>query len=312
MNSNRNVVPDNRVFLFFLLSATFLWFITKFSKQSLSTTTIELVYNQLPDSKLLGKAPRTLFIELAANGFEFSFYKIKTPKVEINLNKYYDGKSNHVRIDKEALQFEISKTLEKESVLSDASIKYIDIYLDHIDTKEVPILVQSKIGLQKGYRLLDSILIDPISVKISAPSKLLDSIEYIKTEVWESKNINKSHEKKLKLLTPNLAKIYMDTEQVNAKVQVREFTQKSFQVPINIINKPEDITLMLIPEKLNIIFDVDIENYNLITKTDFIVICDYNKRNETTGQLFAEIQLKHPDARQVRLSETSIDYLIFK
>lgn len=312
MTSNRKAASDKRVFLLFLVSATFLWFITKFAKQSLSTTIVEIVYEQLPENKLLGAAPDKLKVELAANGFEFVSYKISRPKVKIDLDKYYDGKSNQIQIDKEAIQFEISKVLDKEAVLRDASIKYIDIFLDHIDYKEVPIFVNTKINLQRGYRIKDSIELIPNKVKVSAPSMTLDSINFIETELWDLKNIFKSQEKDLKLKKPNYEKLDLELDYVYAKLAIGEFTQKSFQIPVQLINKPSDVSLMLIPEKVHVVFEIDIDYYNSISEFDFEVICDYNKRNESTGQLYTELRVQDTRAKDVRISESSIDYLIFR
>lgn len=312
--STTRITKQNKpkVFLFFLFFATLLWILTKFSKQYLSGVDVYMEYKNLPENTLLSDAPKSISVDLTANGFEFIYFRLKRPKVELNLNKYYSEESKGIEISREALQMEISKNIDREVVLSDASRKSIDVQLDRIANKEVAIVVDADLRLQKGFRLVDSVQVSPSRVILSAPSQVLDSIDYVYTVKWEAKNINKSQNKKLKLKVPNYEKTFLDLEEVTATIDVMEYTQKNLQIPITVINKPNHITLMLIPEVLTLTTDVDIEEYNSIAEGDFKVICDYNKRNEEDGVLHAEISETPNQAFNTKLSETTIDYLIFK
>src|SRR5699024_6308040 len=295
-----------KVFLFFLLFATLLWVLTKFSKQYLATTNVNLEYINIPENTLLSEAPESVRVNLTANGFEFIFYRLKKPIIEINLNKYYKEGSNSIKISREALQIEISNTIDREVVISDASQNDISVELDEIANKEVPIIVDAKLNLQKGFRQVDSIKVNPSKVIVSAPSKILDSIDSISTVKWEAKNLNKNQVKKLGLKTPNFEKTFLDLEEVTATLEIREFTQKTIQVPIHIINKPKNLTLMLIPETLTLTTDIDIEVFNSISDDDFKIICDYNKRNEEEGILYAEISEQPKEAYNTRINEKTI------
>lgn len=308
-SKNKNTT---KVFLFFLVFSTLLWLLTKFSKQYSSNVKVELVYQNLPENTLLRDAPRYVSVNYLANGFEFLYYRIKPPIVVLNLNKYYNEGANNILIDREVIELDISKDLDREVFLSNASRKSLEIQLDHVANKEVPIHIDADIQLQKGFRQVDSIQINPARVIVSAPSQVLDSIEFVKTAKWEIKNVNKNLEKKLKLLTPKFEKTFLDLEETTASVQVAEYTQKNLKVPITLINKPSNVTLMLIPEVISLTVDVDIEQFNEVQAQDFEVICDYAKRNEEDGVLYAKLQTAPENVYNVRLNEVEIDYLIFK
>lgn len=312
--STTRITKQNKpkVFLFFLLISTFLWVLTKFSKQYSSTVTVNIEYTNLPENTLLSDAPKTMSANLTANGFEFLYYRIKPPKTDINLNRYYKEGASSITIDREAIQMELFKDLEREATLSDASRKSIEVQLDRIANKEVPILIDAQIELQKGFRQVDSITINPSRVIVSAPSQVLDSIEYVYTTKWEAKNVNRNLEKKLKLKVPKYEKTFLDLDETEASIKVKEYTQKNIQVPLTVVNKPNNITLMLIPEMISLAVDVDIEAFNNIGADDFVVVCDYNKRNEEDGVLYAKLRTFPDQVYNVKLSETAIDYLIFK
>lgn len=312
--STTKTIKQNKpkVFLFFLLFATLLWVLTKFSKQYLSGVNVYLEYKNLPENTLLSQAPKMISVNLTANGFEFIYFRLKRPRVELNLNKYYNEGTNTIDISREAIQIEITEKLEREVVLKDASQKNIHIKLDQIANKEVPIQIDADLSLQNGFRQVDSIRLNPSRVILSAPSLILDSIEYVSTVKWEAKNINKSQERKIKLKIPEFEKTFLDLDEVTASMEVKEFTQKTIQVPISIINKPSNLTLMLIPETITLTTDVDIDVFNMISAEDFKVICDYNKRDEEEGVLLTELIDYPKEAYNTRLSERTIDYLIFK
>lgn len=312
--STRRITKQNksRVFLFFLLFSTLLWVLTKFSKQYSSKVNVWVDYQNLPENTLLSDAPKTISVNLIANGFEFLYYRLKQPIAELNLNKYYKEGENIILVDREALQMEISRDLEREVNLTDVSIKNIEVKLDRIANKEVPIIIDADVQLRKGFRQVDSIQIHPSRVIVSAPSQVLDSIEFISTAKWEARNVDKSTEKTLKLILPKFEKTFLDLEHTEATIEVTEYTQKNLQVPITLVNKPSNMTLMLIPEVISLAVDVDIAAYNSISDQDFIVICDYNKRDEEEGKLYAELKTFPKQVYNVKLSETSIDYLIFK
>lgn len=301
-----------KVFLFFLMFSTLLWVLTKFSKQYSSNVNVNLEYQNLPENTLLSNAPNSISVNYLANGFEFIYYRIKPPTVELNLNKYYKEKENNILIDRQALEIEISKDLDREVALSNASKNNIEVELDHIANKEVPILIDAEIELQNGFRQIDSIRFEPTKVIVSAPTQVLDSIDYINTEKWEARNVNKTLIKKLKLKTPKFEKTFLDLDNITASIQVKEFTQKNLKVPITLINKPDNITLMLIPEVISLMVDVDIDKFNKVSENDFEVVCDYAKRNEEDGILYAKLKTSPEHVFNVKLSEVEIDYLIFK
>lgn len=301
-----------KVFLFFLLISTFLWVLTKFSKQYASDINVKIEYQNLPENTLLSDAPKSISVNISANGFELLYYRLKQPKADLNLNKYYKEEANSIVIDRDALQVEISKNLEREVVLSDGSRKNMEVHLDRIASKEVPILIEADIQLKKGFRQVDSIQIHPSKVILSAPSQVLDSITYVYTTKWEAKNVDQDLEKKLKLQVPKYEKTFLDLEETIATIKIKEYTQKNIQVPITLINKPNNVTLMLIPESISLAVDVDIDAFNKVSAEDFTVVCDYNKRNEEDGILYAKIKHFPEQVYNVKLSETAIDYLIFK
>lgn len=312
--STTRITKQNKpkVFLFFLFISTFLWVLTKFSKQYSSNVDVKIEYQNLPENTLLSDAPKTISVNLSANGFEFIYYRLKQPKADLNLNKYYKEGHNSIVIDRDAIQMEISNDLEREVSLSDVSRKNMEVQLDHIANKEVPILINADIQLKKGFRQVDSIQITPSRVIVSAPSQVLDSIEYVFTAKWEPKSVYQDLEKRLKLQVPKFQKTFLDLEETIATIKVKEYTQKNIQVPISLINKPSNVTLMLIPEMISLTVDVDIDTFNDVSAEDFIVVCDYNKRNEEDGVLYAKLQSFPKQVYNVKLSETAIDYLIFK
>ena len=76
-----------RIFLFFLILTSIIWLLIELSKTYSSTTKIKIAYSNLPAKKLLLKKPlEEIEGEINATGFSLLKYKIKQPKVTLNLS----------------------------------------------------------------------------------------------------------------------------------------------------------------------------------------------------------------------------------
>jgi hypothetical protein len=93
---------------------------------------------------------------------------------------------------------------------------------------------------------------------------------------------------------------------------VVEFTQKTLNVPIEVINKTINSTIKLIPETLTITFDISVSNFNAVSAKDFKAVCDFSKKNSEENFMLVEIVRQPEGIFNLEYSDKKIDYLIFK
>ncbi len=302
-----------RMFFLFLFIATFLWFLSKFSKEFTATVDASLWYVNVPENVLLSENNiNQISFDLTANGFDFLFYKINKPVISINLQNFYKKGETELIITKQDLLRVINLQLKKNIAIKNVSVEGLQIKLDELETKKIKVNLIEEIEFEKGYKSVNGFKIIPDSIVITGASHILDSINLISTEVIKLSNVKESISIILQLIQSENDEISYSQKQIQLTASVKEFTQKSLTIPIIIKNLPEEIDLKIIPELMTLTFDVSMEEYNDLTENDFSIICDYNKRNETESFMVPQF-IKRPDSiLNLELSENKIKFLIFK
>ena len=68
----------------------------------------------------------------------------------------------------------------------------------------------------------------------------------------------------------------------------------------------------MVPENVTIRFDVAMEDYNKITAINFMLMCDFDKKNDQEDFMIPHL-IKQPESIiNLEIQENKINYLIFK
>ena len=77
-------------------------------------------------------------------------------------------------------------------------------------------------------------------------------------------------------------------------------------------NLPQDISIQLIPKDITILFDVSMDEFNEISSSDFIVICDFDKKNDQENFMIPQLLKKPESIQNFEFKENKVKYLVFK
>lgn len=302
-----------KTFLVFLFVACIIWVLTKFSKDYTATVPASLHYTNLPENSVLGDNNLSeVNFDLTANGFEFLKHQLKTPLIEIDVATFYSEEIKTAIIPKNELIRIISAQLNNEKAVANLSIDELNVSLDLLVTKMVPVVVDSRISFKEGFRATNGYQLKPDSVSVSGAKLLLDTLKQISTEPITLDGLDISKELDVALVLEGTEDVILRPERVSLNISVEEFTQKTVSVEITLLNVPSDTTLKIIPERVDISFDVSVARFNSITAEDFTIVCDFNERNSEENFMTAKLSSKPTDIFNVELNERKIDYLIFK
>ena len=143
-----------------------------------------------------------------------------------------------------------------------------------LNTKNVPILLKENIKVESQYIFVDSIKIIPNNITILGPQSSLDTIQAIYVKPLHD-TYNKSNKITSELIIPNPFVINTNNN-VEISFLIDKSTEKSFDIPITLINVPENINIRTFPTSINIKFSVGIQNYNNVLPSMFEANIDYN------------------------------------
>ncbi|MEL6811919.1 MAG: hypothetical protein AAFP76_11335 [Bacteroidota bacterium] len=302
-----------KTFLFFLLLALVFWTLTKLSKESTATINTYLAYTNLPSMVSVSKdSAKEISFDLSANGFALLSYKLKEPTLEIDVSKYYVEGDTLVKISNVDLEKIISGQLDNNSEVSNLSFNGLEIGLDVIVSKKVPVEFMSELGFKNGYKLVKAPELSPDSVLVSGPSEAVMAVNVIRSDVFVAKNISDHREEELRLIPPANNEITLSEETVAVLLTVEEFTQKQITLPVEMVNPPKDVTIKLIPETISVSFDVSVSRFNSISANDFRVVCDYRSKSSAENIMVPKLIVQPEGLYRTELSTKKIEYLIFK
>jgi len=302
-----------KMFLLFLFVTTFIWFISKFSREFTSNLEAEIHYVNAPLGVIVSENNYDLVtFDFTTSGFYFLYYKINKPIIAIDLLKYTKEGISSFIISNSELKRIITSQLKNDILVNNVSIEKMEVILDKLKTKKVKVSLLENIVFKNGFNSIGQYKISPDSILISGPTQYLDTLTEIKTELLELANVNENIAAIVNLNKSNDTSISFSQETVKLDIFVKEFTQKSLLVPVVVNNLPSNLSIRLVPENVTIRFDVTMEDYNKITAIDFLLMCDFDKKNDQENFMIPHLMKQPESIINLEIQENKINYLIFK
>ena len=270
---------DVITFLFFLLFSFILWYMNTSSDDEIEKNyVIYTKYVGIPENIYIEeKLPDHIKYTLRGKRKELNKYK-QSDTITINLSNYLSSEESKVNNKVDISFLEIINTFiaKKTSELTPTETQPLSFSsaFKILNTKNVPILLKENIKVESQYIFVDSIKIIPNNITILGPQSSLDTIQAIYVKPLHD-TYNKSNKITSELIIPNPFVINTNNN-VEISFLIDKSTEKSFDIPITLINVPENINIRTFPTSINIKFSVGIQNYNNVLPSMFEANIDYN------------------------------------
>ncbi len=313
---NQNNTGINKMYysfiLFFLLSVVF-WFMTKLSKEYDGTIKFPVIYNNLPDNKLLQENPLNFIeIHVKTSGFKLISAKVSPKKLEIDAsNIYYKSLTDYyllVSQQKLAIQKQMMTGIEINHFIRDS----IAFNLGLLKVKKIPVNLFSDITFAEGYEFKEGININPDSITIKGPESILDTIAYVSTTLFQKKLLNSSIKEIVNIQNfSSDSNIRFQQDKIEISAIVEEFTEGEVEVPLTLLNLPNNKSINTFPKLVKITYKVALSNFNKISSSAFLIECDYNmSKINNLPYLIPKLVESSSLVRNIRISPLKIDFII--
>lgn len=202
--------------------------------------------------------------------------------------------------------------LSAESVLLKIQPDTLYFDLGIVKSKKIRVISNVNLEFKPGYNLIKKFTLDPEYITISGPTKLIDSMNEIHTDLLELKDLSLSFDKKLNLINPVNA-VSLSTDQVTIKGEIEKITEGSFNLPIKVINLSTNSVISTYPKEVKVVYQVALKDYNKITENSFVIHCDYQETiNNNLEYLIPRIIEKPEILFDVKIVPNKIEFLIKK
>ena len=297
-------------FLFFVFISFSFWISTKLS----NSYTIEQIFNiewiNIPESIVISENNKKLNTSITASGVEIILYRLFNNNLKIDLIQA-NFELDYISLNLENQKFLIQQQLYSNTLLNQITPSLVKIKFSRLSEKKIPIIPKTRINLRAGYLADSNFISKPDCIIVRGPKILLDSIYYAETITYNQEDVYKSISKKINLSPiegANFSKDFVDIE-----LSVSRYSEKEFNIPIELTNQPEGVKVKLFPPMTKVRATIPMSVIGNIRVSDFRLIADYNQiLNGQTQKLELFIQKKPSSVKQIILEPNEVNYLIRK
>jgi len=231
-----------------------------------SFTQVYSVSYIIPDGKVFKKPPVTsVEVTLTGIGWDIVNKSAKNigDKIEVELSA-----DNSQLIPATAISEKINSLLASDEI-SVAQIKPSNISISLVDQakKKVPVVSKLNIEFLPSFYIKSPIHFTPDSVVITGSYQAIKNITKWNTEILNINKLNRNiYDMPIQLEAPKTDLIRLDHDMVRMNLEVEEFTEKSFTLPIKIKNA--DNKVISIPNTVDVKCVVGISKYDILTEDD--------------------------------------------
>lgn len=297
--------------LFLFLSAT-LWFVNVLGKERETTLKIPVKFTGIPQNiSIISPSITEISIDVRDQGLRLLSYtnkKMNPFSIEV---KAQFNQRGQILITSEQLNEKLIKYihLQPTTVIQAIHPDSINIVYEKLEKKYVPVKFISQLEFAPQYMLSDSIQLSPNKLLVFGPKNVLDTLQYIRTELFQLKDITDTASYHCHLVpTPH---VRYSANETKLSLFVEQFTERKIQLPITAMNCPPHLTVRTFPAIANVTFTIGLSKFNYFKNNDIELFIDYNEL-KPTSQIKQKINIKNnkPYISNVRVSPKEVEFIL--
>ncbi len=295
-----------------ILCAVAAWLFLALNKKYPYTVQTELIYKDEPQGKAFkALQPDTVDLKVEGTGWQLLFarLRIKPPAIAVSLQKL--NSRSYVVLSEQLDQ--VNRQLETSQRV--ISIKPDTLYFDFSKrtNKRVPLKLISKLTFAPQFGIEKEIKLSPAYVNISGPQEELQKIHTWPTDSLKLTDLKTDIDTRINLIKNSKNNINIYPNNVGVKISVDEFTEKTIEVPLSILNNKAYHDVKLYPKKVKITLMVALSNYAKTNEEELKAAVDLNDwKILGHNRLFVKITKMPNFAKLVSVIPNSVDFIIEK
>ncbi len=304
----------------FVLISTVFWLLSTLSENYTTTVNFPVRFSHLPEkSVLVNELPEKIQLKVEAHGFTLLRYKISRSLVPININvknfsllRVPDHPTKYFLLSRYTQQKVANQLKDDINVIEIQPDSFIFDFTKIVERK-IAVKPVVDYNLQRQF-LLKKIKCTPDSIIVSGPQSIMDTLRFIETRTHKLGKLDRSIKRNMQL--KNSKQLKTEFKRVTVELEIEKFTQTSFQLPVEIINAPEEFNIKLFPDEVNVSFMVAISDYEKVKPYHFRLIANYEKASNNllmnNHKLKVDLKKFPSFVNSINIYPAQLDYLLEK
>jgi len=293
-----------------LLLAIAAWLVMALNNKYVYTAKTVLVYKNFPQNKAFHPLQSdTVDLQVEGTGWQLLFARMRVspPSISISLDKL--NNKDYILFSEQL--FSVNNQLETSQKI--ISVKPDTLYFDFSKrkVKRVPVKLLSRFNFANQYGVSDDIQVTPSYVTVSGPQQDIEKIKEWKTDTLKLENLQNTTVTRVAMMQNRFKNVNIFPASVEVNVPVDEFTEKTIELPLKVINNPEYYGLKLYPKKVKVTFLVALSSYQQINEEFMEATVDLNEWKQLHHQQLSVTMTRFPEfCKFVRVVPNKVDFII--
>lgn len=306
---------DLLVFLFFLAVSFTFWMLQALNENLEREVIVTLRLTNVPeDVVIIDSLPSQVSVTLRDKGLALarhSIYSVFHPNtIDIDFGKHSSESDDaSVTIAHEEMYEMLKGQFAATTRLQEFRPDTIGYGYNHGRSRILPIRLNANLKAA-AQNYIQSVTLTPDSIRVFAPASMLDTMRAVYTDPITLHEIKEP----LNFQIPLQSRMHLKytQQQVNVKVGIGYYTEKTLSIPIIGLNFPANKKLRTFPAKATITCRVESGSYHRISPEDFVLATTYEElmQNAADSKLMLHLKSLPSGVSDVRISPLEVDYLI--
>ena len=295
-----------------LLLAIAGWLFLALNNKYVYTAKTVILYKNFPQKKAFHPLQSdTVDLIVEGTGWQLLFARLRVNPQSINISLDKLNNRNYILFSEQL--YSVNSQLETSQKI--ISVRPDTLYFDFSKrtVKRVPVKLVSNLSFAKQYGISDAVGFTPNYVTVSGPQEELEKINEWKTDTLKLSNIQSPVVSRVPMKLNLLKNVNIFPASVEVKLPVDEFTEKTIEVPLKIINNQEYYNVKLYPKKVKITFMVALSSYQQVNEDFIEAVVDMNEWKLLKHDQLRVKLTRFPDyCKKLLISPAKVDFIIEK
>ena len=295
-----------------LVCAIVAWLILALNNKYVYSAKTQLIYKDEPQKKAFkALQPDVVDLQVEGTGWQllFSRLRIKPQSISVSLQKL--NTRNFVVLSEQLPQI----NTEIETAQKIISVKPDTLYFDFSrrTTKRVPVKLVSALTFLKQYDIANQIQLKPAYVNISGPQEELAKITEWQTDTLKLNKLKQNTNARISIRPNQSNNISIYPASIGVFVPVDEFTEKTVEIPLNLINNTNFYDIKLYPKKVQVTFMVALAKYAEVDEDLIEASIDVNEWKDRQHQNLTVMLTRFPKfCKLIKIVPQKVKFIIEK
>lgn len=316
----KKLIRDRRrltIFLFCVAVSFLSWLLLSLNKQYSDTVVVPVKYINFPENKtLLNSIPDHLAVNVSGTGYDLLQYdgELSRDTLVINLDNlkmsvFGDYQRGYLEpsILGKSLQKRLNGALAINQVLTDSIAFLFDLKVSRI----VAVKPMVNYQIANGYTLTDSVRAEPAEVEVFGPLSVLDTLNYVKTELKNLGEVKGSIQGRFALEISKFGNDALTTpDSVTVWLEVDRLTEKRFMLAPTMLHVPDSLEMLAFPNNVEVVVSLPMNAYDLVTEDQFEVQIDYREMTEGYPVLPVNLERWPPLVKSISVQPQQVEIVL--